>query len=107
MTVDNPISMLVARYRRLKAQADADKREMSDLKAEIEPLVTAAGGKWKDEDGYARFATYKPSVSFETRAVNALVEAWCESDDPVMKSCGVMLKAYRKQRDGYTSFQIR
>ena len=104
---DNSIPQLIARYRVIKAQSDAVKAALSDLKAEIEPLIEAAGGKWKDKDGYARFTEYRPSVSFETKAVNILVETWCESDDPVMRSCGVMLKAYRKERNGYTSFQIK
>jgi len=46
-------------------------------------------------------------VSFETKAVNALAEAWQKSEDAVMQSCGEMLLAHRKQRDGYISFQIK
>jgi len=104
---ENPIPALVARYRVMKAQSDAVKGDMNDLKAELEPLIEAVGGKWKDKDGYARFTEYQPSVSFETKAVNALAEAWQKSEDAVMQSCGEMLLAHRKQRDGYTSFQIK
>lgn len=107
MIFDNPIPELVARYRKLKAQSDAVKADMDSVKAELLPMVEAQGGKWKDGDGYARLVEYKPSVSYDSKAVEALAEAWCKSDDAVMKSCGEMLQQHRKERSGYTSFQIK
>ena len=103
---DNPIPQLVAQYRKLKAQRDAIDAQMSEVKAELEPIVEAEG-KWTDKEGYARITERKPSVSYSNSAVESLTQAWCNSDDPVMKSCGEMLKVHRKESSGYTYLQVR
>jgi len=103
---DNPVPLLVSRYRKLKAQRDAIDAQMSEVKAELEPIVEAVG-KWQDSDGYARVIVRKPSVSYSSSAVENLANAWCNSGDPVMKSCGEMLKEYRQEKPGSSYLQVR
>ena len=103
---DNPIPQLVAQYRKLKAQADYLNAQMNSIKLELVPIVEAEG-KWTDDKGYARITERKPSVSYSNSAVESLAQAWCNSDDPVMKSCGEMLKAHRKESPGYTYLQVK
>lgn len=103
---DNPISQLVARYRKLKAQKDAIDAQMSKVKAELEPAVEAEG-KWTDDEGYAQMVERKPSVSYDGKSVDKLMTAWCKSENPMMKSCGEMLKAHRQPKPGSRYLQIK
>ena len=103
---DNPVPLLVSRYRKLKAQRDAIDAQMSKVKAELEPIVEAEG-KWQDNDGYARIVERNPSVSYSGSAVEALADAWCKSEDAVMRSCGEMLKQHRKESPGSTYLQVK
>lgn len=103
---DNPIPQLVAQYRKLKAQRDAIDQQMSEVKAELEPAVEAEG-KWTDKEGYARLTERKASVSYSNSAVESLADAWCKSEDAVMRSCGEMLQQHRKESPGYTYLQVK
>jgi len=103
---DNPVPLLVSRYRKLKAQRDAIDAQMSKVKAELEPIVEAEG-KWQDKEGYARITERKPSVSYNGSAVDNLAEAWCKSENAVMQSCGEMLRQHRKESPGSTYLQIK
>jgi hypothetical protein len=103
---DNPIPQLMSQYRKLKAQYDAIGQQMSGVKAKLEPIVEAVG-KWQDGDGYARMVERKASVSYSSSAVENLASAWCNSDDPVMKSCGEMLRQYRQEKPGSSYLQVR
>jgi len=101
MTIDEHMT----RYRHLKAQADALKVEMDELKTKIQPLVPPDG--WKDELGYARHATYPPSVSYDNKSVRALQEAWCGSENVDIRSCGDMLAQHRKTKAGRRVLQLK
>lgn len=103
---DNPIPQLVAQYRKLKVQKDAIDQQMSKVKAKLE-LIVEAVGKWADDEGYARMVERKPSVSYDGKSVDKLMQAWCKSDNPMMKSCGEMLKAHRKESPGSRYLQIK
>ena len=103
---DNPVPLLVSQYRKLKAQADAIKSKMDDVKAKLVPIVEAEG-KWQDDKGYARIVERKASVSYNNGAVESLANAWCKSEDPVMRSCGEMLQGHRREKPGSTYLQVR
>ena len=103
---DNPVPLLVSRYRKLKAQRDVIDAQMSKVKAELEPIVEAEG-KYKDDDGYAQMVTRKASVSYSNSAVEDLAQAWRISDDPIMKSCGQMLWRCREEKPGSTYLQVK
>ena len=103
---ENPIPQLVVRYRKLKTQRDAIDQQMSEVKAQLEPIVEAVG-KWQDGDGYARIVERNPSVSYSNSAVESLADAWCKSEDAVMRSCGEMLRQHRKENPGSTYLQVR
>lgn len=105
---DNPIPALMVQYRKLKAQSDAIDAKMKAVKAQIRPAVEATlDEKWQDKDGYARMVTRKPSVSFDTKAVNNFAETWAESKDAIMQSCGEMLLQLREEKDGFTYLQVK
>ena len=103
---DNPVPLLVSQYRKLKAQADAIKSKMDDVKAKLVPIVEAEG-KWTDKEGYARMTERRPSASYSDSAVESLAQAWCRSEDAVMRSCGEMLRQHRKEKSGYKYLQVR
>ncbi len=100
------IALLVSQYRDLKTKRDDLEAAMQKLKAEIEPLVRE-DGNWQDVDGYARLTTTQSSVSFDTKAVNNLVNAWRASDDAVMKSCGDTLLQFRQEKHGSTYLSVK
>lgn len=95
----------MTRYRHLKAQADALKAEMGELKAKIQPLIPPDG--WKDGDGYARFATYAPSFGYDSKSARALQEAWCGSANADIRSCGDMLAQHRREKVGRKVLQLK
>ena len=105
---NNPIPELMARYRVLKQQADNLKAKMDALRLELEPLVERMEDQnWTDVEGYARFAVYNPSASFDNKAVDQLAQTWAESADAVMQSCGQMLLVLRRENLGRKSLQLR
>ena len=100
------IAELMSPYRKLKAEIAVIQTKMDDLKQQIEPLVEAVGGKWKDDRGYARLNTRSDSISFKNAEVENLYKAWLVSKDPIMNSCANMLKAHRTTRPGVTYLQL-
>lgn len=90
------LAVLVSQYRSLKAQADETAAKMDNIKAQISPLVKE-NGNWQDEAGYAKLVRRSASTSFNAKAVNSLVSAWLVSEDPIMRSCGEMLRAIESQ----------
>ena len=97
--MDDSISRLVAQYRKLKAQTDTLKDSMGEIKVELQPLVEAEGGKWQDAEGYAKIVQRKPSVSFDVKALDALIA----SSDVASR----MLRPHRRQSPGAQYLQIK
>jgi len=64
----------VLAYRKLKAESDALKNQMDNIKAEL-LVAVEAHGKWTDEEGYARIVQRKPSVVFDAKALVALYKS--------------------------------
>lgn len=85
-------------YRKLKGQADALKEQMDALRAEL-ALLVEANGKWEDDQGYAKMVTRNPSVTFDTKALEALFQS--------VEAARQMLEPHRKIKPGYTYVQIR
>lgn len=100
------ISSLVSQYRLLKAQRDIVDGQMQDIKAALEPLIDEHGN-WQDAEGYARYTTVKPSVSLDTKAVVNLMHSWLQSADPIMQSCGDMLKGCTGEKSGSTYLSVK
>jgi len=108
MIEENPIPALVARYRKLKRQVAAVDKELGKVKQELALAVEAEDGqKWMDDNGYAKLVSRKPSVSFNSNAIDRLAQTWADSDDAIMQSCGQMLLSVRKVSDGYTYLQVK
>jgi hypothetical protein len=95
----NPIPILVIRHRKLKAQADALKSQMDEIKAELKPLVEAEGGKWTDGTGYARIIQRKSSVSYNVKALEALRES--------VPEIAQVIEPHRKERPGSRYLQVK
>ena len=94
------INNLVERYRKLKAKSDALDREMKEIKVKIEPLVEAVEGrKWMDRDGYARIVQRNPSISYDVKALDALISSVPEAK--------VMLEPHRRERPGARYLQVK
>lgn len=108
MIEENPIPQKVALHRKLKRQKDAIEAEMNAVKAELRPLVEALDEqKWSDDEGYARMITRRPSVSFQSNPVDALMKAWIKSTDDIMQSCGRMLEQLRVAKPGSIYLQVK
>jgi len=103
---DNPIPALIARYRQLVAQKKSFEVKIKDLRDEIQPLVDTMGN-WQDTDGHAKIKTRRASVSYDNRSVDSLVNAWTQSNDPIMQSCGAMLQELRKQKPGSKYLEVK
>ena len=84
------IVQLMRSYRKLKAESDALKVQMDNIKAELGPLVEAVGGKWQDDDGYAKIIQRNPSISYNAKALDALIASVPEAAQ--------MLEPHRKER---------
>lgn len=89
------VATLVSQYRMLKAQADELSAKMDNIKAQVKPLVED-GGNWQDDAGYAKLIRRSASTSFDAKAVSNLINAWAMSEDPIMRSCGDMLRVTEK-----------
>jgi hypothetical protein len=90
---------LVEEYRKLKAQSDAIDGRMKEIKAELEPLVEAVGGKWQDDEGYIKVVQRNPSVSYDAKALDALIASVPEAAQ--------MLEPHRQERPGSRYLQIK
>ena len=105
---ENPIPSLVARCRKLDAQVKALQAKLKDVKAELEPIVEALPDrKWSDDAGYAAIISRASSISYDNKAVENLAQAWRLSEDSIMRSCGQMLVALRKEKSGYSYLQVK
>lgn len=89
------VDSLVRQYRSIKAQADELSAQMDAIKAQIRPLVETSGN-WQDDAGYAKLVQRAASASYDAKAVSSLMKAWAMSEDPIMRSCGEMLRAVEK-----------
>lgn len=103
---ENSILNLVSCYRDLKRDRDILDAEMKAVKEELQPLL-APIGSWTDDDGYARIVHRGPIVSYNPRAVHTYAQAWLESDDPILKSCGQMLEQVRSERAAVSYVQVK
>ena len=102
----NPIPALVARYRQIVVRKKSADKEIKALRDEIS-LHVKESGNWQDSDGHARIKSRKATVSYNGAAVDNLVKAWTQSNDPIMQSCGAMLQELRKQKPGTTYLEVR
>jgi hypothetical protein len=110
MIDDNPWGMTpiwVARHRIISAQIKSLNVEKKELAGKIEEFLTRQGEDFKDAEGYATIRRRKPSVSYPGREVDALVQSWTNSEDPIMRSCGEMLKAHRQEKPGYEYVYVK
>jgi hypothetical protein len=88
----------VLAYRKLKAKSDALKAQMDTIKAEL-LVAVEANGKWTDEEGYARIVIRKPSVTFNTKALEVLCKSMPEIEE--------VLAPHRQIKSGYSYLQIK
>ena len=105
--VMDPIPALVIRYRNLKAKKDGLDREMTEVKLDLVPAVEAIGGKWTDDQGYAKMVERSDSVGYPSAPVERLAMTWSESEDPIMRSCGEMLLGLRREKAGFSYLQVK
>lgn len=103
---DNPLPALMARYRQLAARKKSLESEIKDLRDEIQPLVESVGS-WQDKEGHAKLKERRSTVTYDNKAVDNLVKAWTQSNDPIMQSCGTMLQELRQQKPGYKYLEIK
>lgn len=103
---ENPIPVLVAQYRKIKAQADAIKETLDKVRAELTILVEEKGN-WKDNEGYARMVERGASVSYDAKTLDVLAQEWTDSDDPVLNKCAQSLLRHRREKAGYSYLQVK
>jgi len=88
------------------AQKKSIESKIKDLRDEIQPLVESVGN-WQDTDGHAKLKERRASISYDNKAVDNLVKAWTQSNDPIMQSCGTMLQELRKTKPGSKYLEVR
>ena len=101
------ISAQIEQYRKLKMQRDNLGDQLKNIKDIIAPAIEAAGGKWEDDEGYAKFITRKPSVSCNGVAVFDQARIYAASDDPTLKAAGATFLQHCKEKPGYTYLQVK
>lgn len=100
------IEELVFEYRQYRVSVDSLQEDMKAVKNELMPLLEEHG-KWDDMDGYAMIVETDPRVSYKSKEVDKLVQAWMQSDDPMLRSAAQMLVQHRSERDGSRYVRVK
>lgn len=99
-------SPLIARYRQLAAKATDIKEQMDEIRGIVAGIVDT-DGEYKDETGFARFASRKESVKYNGANLDKLVNAWLASTDPIFAQCGKLLAQERSVTPGQRYITIK
>lgn len=106
--MSEPIEYLVSEYRDLNKRGKEIESRKDEIKVLLEPIISGLeGSKWEDSDGHAMIKSRSASVSYSGKEVDNLVQAWLVSDDPIIASCGQMLKNLRQERQPSRYLEIR
>jgi hypothetical protein len=69
------ISEELTHYKRLRKESDALAQEMSEIKTRLFPQVESLGGEFSDEEGSVKLITKKGSVTYDAKALEALIQS--------------------------------
>lgn len=97
--IEQTLDELVAAYRKFEADAKQAEAKKAEVKAQLQPLIEAQGGKWSDAVGYARMIEASTTVSYDRKALDVL----CESDPDLKDRIGI----YRKETPKAAYLQVK
>lgn len=96
---DKQVKKLVKAIRRQRNWIAAREAKLDEMKIELQDLLEASGQNWMDEDGYARLIPESKRISYESKAIDALIIT-----QPDVYGC---LAAYRRESKIRASVQVK